>query len=198
MFSNERPSRDTPAVRVRKRAYRPRLESLEGRCLPSITLDNGVLQVTCDTPTELSGSNSVFLSRDDSGNIVASIDTANRGPQEGGTFDPSVVSQIYLNGSAAGDDLFLIAQTLATAPVAVNYFSNSGGPNDDVAIDGHLPDLQGQVAIYDPNGSTSVEVGYRDASALTAYVSSLVTDPQIGVIYAVGGAPLRLCSDQNC
>jgi hypothetical protein len=181
---------DHQRARIRKSAYRPRLEALEGRCLPSITLNNGVLQVTCDTPTELSGSNVVELNAHDSPNIHAVILTANRGLQESGTFDPSVVSQIYLNGSAAGGDLFFIAQTLATAPVAVNYFSNSGGPNDDVGIQGNLLDLQGPVAIYDHNGSISVEVDYTDSPALTAYVSSVVTEPQIGVIYALGGAPI--------
>jgi hypothetical protein len=128
----------------------------------SLTLNNGLLQVNCDTRTELQGGNQIFLGLDSSGNgnIFAAI-TDHLGNLESGSFDPSTLSQIFLDGCAAGSDTFTIAQTLASTHTTVNFFANSGGPNDVVNFPSGafgLSSIQGTVDIYDPNGSVAVNV----------------------------------------
>ena len=188
---------DHQRSRIRKRAFRPRLEALEGRCLPSITLNNGNLFVNCDTPTEQEGGNDVSLTVDSNGFIAAAI-IRPTGTLEAGSFDPSTVSKIYINGCAAGEDVFQIEKTLATAPVYINSPQNSGGPNDEVnictnGVDGGSQDLaqiRGPVAVSDPNGSTSVGVNDLHGGPGTLYLSSVIDGPQVGQIYGLAGAPI--------
>jgi hypothetical protein len=171
--------RRTPLPR---RLSRPQVEALEDRTMLSIALINGVLQVTCDSPTELLGGNYVSIEVDFNGNITPAI-TDQNGNTEYGVFPPFEVNEIYADGCAAGHDHFDIRETLATAPVVVNHAASSGGPGDSAGIATDLNfngPIQGKVSIFDSNGSISVLV-YSETNSYTAY---LYTDanPALGVV----------------
>jgi hypothetical protein len=159
--------------------------------MPSITLNNGILEVACDTPSEKQGSNQIDLYVDGHGNIAVSIFG-----QESGAFDPSQVYQIHLDGSLAGNDEFNIDQTLATTSVYINYYSG-GGPNDVVLFGetfsglSHqdLQMIQGAVSILDYFGSLSyVSLVDERGPTSTGYLSTI--SPGEGQVtgFGMGGA----------
>jgi hypothetical protein len=165
------------------------LEPLEDRTLLSIVLNNGALLVNCDTPTELQGGNQVNLGTDAGGNIFAEI-TDKYGNVENGSFDPATVSHIYADGCAAGSDTFNISQTLASAPVTVNYFANSGGPNEVANVVTSLffgENIQGTVDIYDPHGSIAVNAVDQRQFPSTIYLFTFTYPDDRRLLGAIRG-----------
>jgi hypothetical protein len=94
--------------------HRPWLEILEDRTVPSIVVTNGNLEVTCDTATELKGGNAITLDAATNGQISVQIKDS-LGNVESQVVDPSTVTEILLDGCAAGNDSFDISYTPATA-----------------------------------------------------------------------------------
>jgi hypothetical protein len=182
---HSRPRRPAPQPR---KHWRPHLEALEDLVMPSITLNSGVLEVACDTAREQQGTNILHLYVDGNGNIAVDILDGNALTyQERGTFDPAQVTWIDLDGSAAGNDYFVINQTLATTSVYINP-NSGGGPNDRVQIGYNLELIQGGVQIVDPNGTISLEVYDSEGSSTTGYLSTFF--PGAGQItgFGLGGA----------
>ncbi len=171
-----------PAPRPRKRTAL-KVEQLEDRCVPSVTLDSsGNLFINCDSFNgEDAGRNQIYVSDGlDQGVLyITGTIVSQSGLVDSNTFLASQVNHIYADDNVAvvgaGFDVFYIQQTLATAPVSVNYFANTGRPGDIVVIGNNssVQGVQGTVDIYNPNFTNSVYIDdSADPAAHTAYLFS--------------------------